>query len=195
MFKVLPGLSKKPSETTQLDLLINKFFDDIANLPNFHELQLFNERDVICKRFKETVITEQHKVHKKMEDIHSQLIRGEYDKIIFSENPTISDEFRVVMIKYSRDLVQILFTKCQSENTLHFWLKEQQIPLPQDTLALAVNLGANIVVLHYLNEERFFDGLSKEDKKELVDKASRFPGPGLDYLIQMFSEQENKPHL
>jgi hypothetical protein len=191
-FTLLSGLSGKQIETTQLEVILQKCLDDITNLPEFSELKLLNEPKIVCEKFKSTVLSEQKEVHKKIEEIRENLTRGKYDEMMFSENPTLTEELKIALSKYSTDIVEILFTKCKSDKVLRFWLDEQKMTLPSDTWALAVNLGVNIVVLKYLKEKGFFDGLSKEDKEELLDCAKRFPGEGLSYLKEEFSEKNNK---
>lgn len=185
------GLSGKQVENTQLDTILKKCLQEIIQLPGFKELEYSSEKEVICEKFKHTILTKQKEAHKKIEEVGEKLNHGKYNQLILAEHPMITEELEIVKARYSRELIQKLFVKCESDKVLRFWLDEQEIQLPKDTWALAVNLGANIVVLKYLKEKGFFDGLEEKEKRELLNRAKRFPGEGLNYLRQEFSKESN----
>ncbi len=81
------------------------------------------------------------------------------------------------------------FTKCESRETLDFWVQEAGAKLPKDSIALAINLGNNIIVLNYLKEKGWLDNLSGDDKDKILSRAQRFPGEGLEYLKTEFSKK------
>lgn len=171
----------------QLDIILLRCLSEIIKLPGFEELELLGEPKVICEKIKSAVIKERKDIHEKIVEIHTNLTQGKYDEIILSENPAITEELEIAKTKYSREFIQILFVKCKSDRVLRFWLDEQNLELPKDTWALAVNLGANIAVLKYLKDKGFYNGLSQGEKSELLIRANRFPGEGLNYLKQEFS--------
>lgn len=127
--------------------------------------------------------------------IYSNFIQGKYDHLIFNENPQLTEELKLLISKYNRDFIQRLFTKCSSRKTLNFWLREGGVKLPKDTWALAVNLGNNIIVLQHLKETGWFENLSKKDKDDLLTRAQKFKGAGLEYLKVEFAIIVSKPNL
>jgi SPX domain protein involved in polyphosphate accumulation len=180
------GLSGKQVENTQLDTILTKCLQEITQLPEFKELKFLGEKKVICEKFKSTIFAEQKEVHKKIAEVRENLKHGKYNQLILAERPMVTEELEIVKAEYARELIQKLFVKCKSDKVLRFWLDEQKVELPEDTWAMAVNLGANITVFKYLKEKGFFNELSEEQKTELLNRADRFPGEGLEYLKQEF---------
>lgn len=120
---------------------------------------------------------------------YNNFVQGNYDQFIFNKTPQLTNELRIILSKYNRDFIQRLFTKCESRETLDFWVQEAGAKLPKDSIALAINLGNNIIVLNYLKEKGWLDNLSGDDKDKILSRAQRFPGEGLEYLKTEFSKK------
>lgn len=127
------GLSGKQVENTQLDTILKKCLQEIIQLPGFKELEYSSEKEVICEKFKHTILTKQKEAHKKIEEVGEKLNHGKYNQLILAEHPMITEELEIVKARYSRELIQKLFVKCESDKVLRFWLDEQEIQLPKDT--------------------------------------------------------------
>jgi len=184
----LEGTSAGPS----LDQLINNFLGQITQLPNFEVLRHRMEQDILHEQLKSTILSEVQEAPKKIEEIHNEFTKGKYDKFILSDTPILTIELMIILSSYNREFIQYLFTNCESDKCLRFWLDKPEVKLPEDTWALAVSLGNNIFVLKYLKEKGWFDKLTDSDKEQLLERGQKFQGEGLEYLKTEFSKKSPK---
>ena len=164
---------------------VGAFFKAIESLPSHQLFEMCGGEMRIKTQLVETVAQELKETSQRAKKIKEDFIAGKYDEQVFSDNPQLTAELKVMVAHYHRDFVTTLFCKCQSEKQVNFWMSHTS--LPPDALALAVHLGNNIHVLHYLKEKGCLTDLDPDDKKQLLLRANRFDNEGLAYLKEQFS--------
>jgi len=170
------------------------FFRAIESLPSHKLLEMCGGEQRIKTQLVETVAQELKETSKRVKQIKEDFIAGRYDEQVFSDNPQLTAELKIIATKHPTEFGERLFCKCTSEAQLTFWI--QHIPVPREPLRLAVQLGNNIHVLHYLKEHGYFAKVGIQDKEDILAQAKRFDNEGFVYiqeqLTSLFSTRLNK---
>ena len=122
---------------------------------------------------------------------YSKFIRGDFDEMIFSENPCITAELSAFIKNNNRAFVMRLFTKCSSADVLSFWLKNE-VELPKDSMALAVMMHSKKFIFEYLhtNEAYWPREIDAKNKIELIKRASKsLDSESFEYLQEALGVQ------
>ena len=183
MFTAKSMVEKSTDE--QIDRAIQNMLDMLAPLPNFSCLQRIDAKKRLQEKLKACCTDFASEPVEPVEDraLFDNLIKGKYDSDIF-EVPCLTEELKIVIAKHDLEFVETLFYKCKSIDTLKFWLDSGFVKLPQRPIAIAIAMHNNIFALRYIQEKGLFNNLDETDKREVLERAARFPGEGLEFLQQ-----------
>ena len=183
------------SDTKKLEVLVSKFYEELVKINSLSAIKYTVDPTEVKNQIEQVIMKEKEIANKRSEEIYNNFTEGTYDTEAFSNIPKVTPELKVITAKHNREFIQRLFTKCKFPETFEFWIKHNNVILPKDSLALGVALGCNIVTLQFLKNEGFFENLSKEEKINIVARAQRFGGEGLNFLEAEFSIDSSKINL
>jgi hypothetical protein len=189
-----PGGKEENNKTSndllsvQLALLVNLFAKNSSDIINQDYPNINFSRENLEKEVSKKMITLVDEMIQ--QTLLNRFEVGEFDKLIFTENPKLTKELKALIEIDNRAFVERLFVKCESRKTLEAWFKNG-VKLPANPVDMAVMLRSKKVVFEYLYSEGCFQGMHEQDKESILQKAKkRLNENTFNYLIDMLGAKQ-----